>query len=119
MDIKYFKQRLTERSLALNEIVDVGNEAAKPVELDQTKVGRLSRMDAMQAQAMSMEARRRRELELLRIKSALGRIEDNHYGDCLECLEPISQARLELDPSITLCITCAENKDGRFGLPVL
>jgi len=33
------------------------------VELDQSKVGHLSRMDAMQSQAMAVEAKRRREIK--------------------------------------------------------
>lgn len=65
----------------------------------------------MQAQAMSLEAKRRREIEFLKIKSALERIDDRTYGECLECLELIPIARLEHSPAATLCIQCAEQHE--------
>lgn len=48
-----------------------------------------------------------REVELL--KAALGRIEDGTYGTCLQCEEPISDARLKAVPYAPLCKTCATN----------
>ncbi len=85
LDLVHFKELLSEKWDEINELVETGDNAAQPVELDQTRVGRLSRMDAMQAQAMSVEAKRRREIELSRIKTALKRIEAETYGECLEC----------------------------------
>ena len=80
------------------------------VELDQTKVGRLSRMDAMQAQAMAVETERRRKVELDRIGAALDRIEDGTYGECVACGEDIELKRLELDPAVPTCIDCARSR---------
>ena len=111
LDISFFKKRLSERLTELNQFAEIGDAAVMPVELDQTRVGRLSRMDAMQAQAMSIEAKRRRELELVRIDSALERIKNDGFGHCLECYAPIATARLEFDPSTPLCIICAELKE--------
>lgn len=107
IDLLFFKNQLCERLSELAEFAETGDIAAKPVELDQTRVGRLSRMDAMQAQAMSIETKRRRETEVLRIHSALERINDGSFGACLECDNQISTARLMLDPSTLLCIQCA------------
>ena len=78
------------------------------VELDQTRVGRLSRMDAMQAQAMSVETGRRRRQQIRDIQAALERIDDGDFGDCLECGEGIAPARLTINPGARLCIDCAE-----------
>ena len=111
LDLTYFKGLLNERGGEINELVETGDNAAKPVELDQSRVGRLSRMDAMQAQAMSVEVKRRREIESARIKGALKRVEAGTYGECLQCAEMISFARLELNPSVPLCIQCAEDKE--------
>jgi DnaK suppressor protein len=111
LDIHFFRERLAARLLELNDLAETGDAAAKPVELDQTRVGRLSRMDAMQAQAMSIETKRRREGEALRINAALERINNGHFGNCLECDEPISPARLTFDPSTLLCISCATNRE--------
>jgi DnaK suppressor protein len=79
----------------------------KPVELDQTSVGRLTRMDAMQAQAMQMEAERRRKLELRRIDAALERMDDGEFGYCVVCGDEIEPKRLSQDPSVPNCIGCA------------
>lgn len=100
-------QLLTLRSTLQSELED-GASGAATVELDQTRVGRLSRMDALQAQAMSAEANRRRQLSLTRIESALKRIEDGRFGVCITCEEPIPEARLDVDPTVLKCIACAE-----------
>ena len=78
------------------------------VELDQSKVGRLSRMDAMQAQAMAQAAVGRRKLQLQRIDGALQRLDDGEFGLCRTCDEPINPQRLMFDPAVLTCITCAE-----------
>jgi DnaK suppressor protein len=102
-----FRKRLLARRAELQGLARSGDQAAGVVELDQSSVGRLSRMDALQGQAMSLEAKRRREAELRRIEAALTRMDNGEYGECLECGEPIALARLELDPSTPLCVACA------------
>lgn len=105
--MKHFEKLLYERRMTLLQTADAGDAAAVAVELDQSRVGRLSRMDAMQAQAMSQESVRRRDLELKRISAALQRLKDGEYGDCLYCGEVIAQGRLQADPAAILCIRCA------------
>jgi len=105
--IDKFKKLLLNKRDDLESLTKIGEEAAKTVELDQSKVGRLSRMDAMQAQAMSLETNRRRELELKKIASALNRINDGDYSYCVSCDEEIAEKRLEVDPAAPLCIECA------------
>lgn len=106
------ESKLRERREEILALIEGHGEDAKPVELDQTRVGRLSRMDALQNQAMAQETERRRQQELVRIEAALRRLEDGSYGDCVECGEPIAEKRLALDPSAVLCIDCAA-KDQR------
>jgi DnaK suppressor protein len=106
-DPRRFRELLLARRAELLAVAGTGREAAGTVELDQSRVGRLSRMDALQAQAMSREANRRRDVELARIAAALQRIEDGEYGFCLRCGEAIAEARLLLDPSTPLCVDCA------------
>jgi DnaK suppressor protein len=81
-----------------------------PVELDQQAVGRLSRMDALQVQAMAVETSRRRGRELRRIDAALARMGEGEYGYCVECGDEIAVRRLELDPAAALCIGCASGR---------
>jgi DnaK suppressor protein len=80
----------------------------KPVVLDQTAFGRVSRGEAMQVQQMALESARRRELRLVAIEEALKRLAKQEYGICLECDEDINIRRLEIEPTATHCIKCAE-----------
>lgn len=101
------KSLLLARRQELNLLSDRNREDSRPVELDQTRVGRLSRMDALQSQAMALETERRRGHELNRIAAALQRIEEGDYGYCVSCGEEIAVKRLELDPTTAVCIDCA------------
>lgn len=104
--INKFKKRLTEMRTELDSISTISAESRKPVELDQTSIGRLSRMDALQGQAMQLETERRRGIERIRIEAALERIEDGNFGYCTVCDEDIAIKRLENDPSVPNCIDC-------------
>jgi len=77
------------------------------VDADDTAMGRLSRMDALQQQAMAQATERRRQVELARIDSALKRMEEDEYGLCVQCGDEITGGRLNSDPAVPLCIACA------------
>ena len=111
MDIRLLSSLLLERKATLIEEEETGKQAAQIVELDQTSVGRVSRMDAMQGQAMAIAANQRRQIELQKIGAALKRIDQEEYGYCLECDEEIAGPRLKLDPATSLCIACASKKE--------
>ena len=88
----------------LRDMLENACENTAPVELDQTQQGRLSRMDAMQQQAMADETQRRRHVRLVQIDAALARLDDGEYGYCVTCGEEINADRLALDPAIALCL---------------
>jgi DnaK suppressor protein len=111
LDYQHFRARLLEEKAALAAIDATSKEAAATVTLDQSCVGRLSRMDAMQAQAMSIESEQRRGLRLKMIAAALRRMDAEDYGYCLDCDEPINPLRLDSDPTATLCIECASKRE--------
>ena len=104
-------KRLHERRAELQGLTASSEDQRRPVELDQTRVGRLSRMDALQVQAMSLETERRRNIELNRIEAALDRIAEGDYGYCVMCGADISVKRLEFDPTATMCISCARESE--------
>ncbi len=108
INVKAMRSLLTERRDQLMERASSNKEAREPVELDQARLGRLSRMDAMQGQAMAQETERRRKLELQRIETALERLDTDEFGYCMACGDAIPLERLDLDPAVTLCIGCAE-----------
>ncbi|MFP4080082.1 MAG: TraR/DksA family transcriptional regulator [Ectothiorhodospira sp.] len=85
---------------------------ADTVELDQTRTGRLSRMDALQGQAMARASEARAAQQIRRIQAALRRMDEGGYGECVDCGEPIARGRLEANPAVALCIGCAEKAEG-------
>lgn len=107
--LSQFQTLLLKRQNILHELENTNENSSKIVELDQARVGRLSRMDALQDQAMSQEVNRRRQLELSKITIALNKINKDEYGYCVECDNEIAIKRLQLDPSVSLCISCASN----------
>lgn len=107
IDLEYFRDLLEQKRKATLARQEDHRNAANTVELDQARVGRLSRMDALQQQAMARAANQRSEAELQRIEAALVRIRTGEYGFCLKCGEDIPQKRLEVDPAALTCITCA------------
>ena len=104
--LEIFRQALISLSDEIEQLSKANKEAAGTVVLDQSTVGRLSRMDALQAQQMAQETARRRQIQLQKINSALRRMDTREYGYCLVCDEEIAIARLEFDPASTRCINC-------------
>jgi DnaK suppressor protein len=84
-----------------------GRDGQAVVELDQQAVGRLSRMDALQNQAMAKAQQARRDSETTRLRAALQRLDDGTYGACEECGEDIPIGRLKLDLAARRCVSCA------------
>lgn len=107
LDLEEFRALIASRQAQLLLVEGEGERSRETVELDQTRVGRLSRMDALQQQAMAKESGRRRQVELTRLSGALQRLDDGEFGYCLRCDELIAVARLRIDPGATLCIGCA------------
>lgn len=106
-DIAYFKGLIAARLSDLEGDTARGQEGQRVVELDQQAVGRLSRMDALQNQAMARAGQARRDVEVKRLTAALKRMEEGEFGFCEDCGEEIGRGRLELDPAATRCISCA------------
>ncbi len=102
------KQNLLTLQQELQELEQEFAKSGDIVKLDQSSVGRLTRMDAMQAQQMALETSRRRQLQTQKIEGALRRIESDDYGYCFVCEEEIDIRRLEADPTNTRCLKCAE-----------
>jgi DnaK suppressor protein len=102
------KQGLLDRLAALEAADALSDDDRKPVELDQQSVGRLSRVDALQRQAMAFAVQARHQHEARMIGAALERIGTDEFGYCGGCGEPIPLARLELDATVVSCIECAK-----------
>lgn len=105
--LQEFRVQIAARLAALEEEDARGAAGQATVELDQQAVGRLSRMDALQNQAMARATATRRETERNRLAAALARMEEGEFGYCEECGEEIAKGRLRLDPAAARCVECA------------
>jgi len=107
IDLDAARKELLARRDELLALSEISAESRGAVALDQQSVGRLSRMDAMQTQAMAKANERQRRMELSRIEAALRRIDEDEYGYCQRCGEEIAPERLRVDPAASFCVDCA------------
>jgi len=101
--VALIRRRLAE--LSAQDLL--GQDGQSVVQLDQQSVGRLSRMDALQSQAMAKAQQVRRDTERRGLQAALARVEDGEFGWCEDCGEAIAPGRLRLNPASTRCVSCA------------
>ena len=82
---------------------------AGTVDLDQSRMGRVSRIDAIQQQKMAQATLRRHQQRLERIEAAIERHDEDpeEYGPCLRCGEPIGYRRLKAFPDVVVCVGCS------------
>lgn len=102
-----FRAILTAILNDLDQNDALGQDSQKTVMLDQQSVGRLSRMDAIQQQAMAKATQVRRGQMRNKALAALARLDEGEFGYCVECGEDIPIKRLQLDPTIPTCVSCA------------
>ncbi len=106
INLSEFKILIEDKLKELRKEDELGKVSQQTVELDQQSVGRLSRMDALQSQAMAQAQKRRRNAMQVVLQAALKRIDEGEFGFCDDCGDEIGQSRLMANPIITKCISC-------------
>ena len=109
--IQHLRKQLLSTEAELTKLLQLSEQSADIVELDQSRVGRLSRMDAMQQQQMASAGKRRQQHQLLQVSKALKKISEDDYGYCIECGEVIAYARLQIRPECELCVACQNSQE--------
>jgi DnaK suppressor protein len=104
--VEEMRKRLAARAAEIRQTLAHIDTATAPVSPDNA-IGRLTRVDAMQATAMRVALARDHEIELRQVERALKAIADDDYGSCRRCREPIAEARLRARPEALLCVACA------------
>jgi DnaK suppressor protein len=84
-------------------------DSSKPVPPDNA-YGRLSRMEAINSKSISEAGLRSARSRLSRLENALQRLDEEDFGICLQCEEPIPIGRILLVPESTLCVGCADQR---------
>ena len=107
IDLERYRAMVTDALASVDALMETTAEDQAPVKLDQQSSGRLTRMDAMQRQAMASETQRRRKLRRLQLQQTLKRLDEGEFGYCADCGNEIPAGRLDVDPAFHLCVKCA------------
>lgn len=106
-----FRTLIRDELAHIDESLHQAATAAATVHLDQSSVGRLSRMDALQQQAMARELRARLTMRKRRLEAALARVEAGSFGACCQCGDSLDARRLRHDPTVVFCQDCATERE--------
>lgn len=103
--LEYFKNQLKAQLAALEQEMQAADSQQKAhdeeVYADWTDVASIETDKSVQFKIRDRE----RDL-MVKIQSALTRIDHGTFGECDSCGEMISEARLKATPITTLCIDC-------------
>lgn len=103
-----FKRFAAEEMAAIEREIPRLAEQVKPVAPDNA-IGRISRMDTIVNQSVVEVQLSKARVRLARLREAVKRVdEDEEFGLCLDCGEPIPMARLKAMPETNHCVDCAE-----------
>lgn len=94
-----------QRTLCRIERSIKANGNGRP-ELDQSAVGRLSRIEALQNQRVTQGLHDRERVQLEQVMSALQRLDEGTYGLCTDCQTAIRFERLLVFPEARTCTGC-------------
>jgi DnaK suppressor protein len=111
LDLATYERRLRDELQSVAKSLERAIDSAAPVELDQTNIGRVSRIDAIQQQAMAMDFRNRLQQRKRRLEAAFNRIGSGDFGLCCECQDELDTERLDADPATVFCIACLGRRE--------
>jgi RNA polymerase-binding transcription factor len=104
-EITSIKEYLLKEEIKITKRVIELKELTQPIEPDDA-IGRVSRMDAIVNKSINQEALKKAATKLSKVKISLERIDDDNFGNCIQCNQPIPIQRLLLMPG-SICIKCA------------
>jgi len=107
-------ERLVALEAQLQDALDSSQKSAAPVELDQSTMGRVSRIDAIQQQQMARASLQAARTRLAQVRAALQAVAEDTYGECRRCEEPIGYARLAARPETPFCLDCQTKRESRL-----
>ena len=110
-DIALCRTRLNTELSETNEAIRQSSQSAGIVELDQSGVGRVSRIDALQQQALAKGLLERLENRKRKVEAALNRMDAGTYGKCCACQSELEPERLDADPAAVFCPDCAAERE--------
>ncbi|MFW9805029.1 MAG: TraR/DksA family transcriptional regulator [Candidatus Thorarchaeota archaeon] len=102
------KAKITSQINDLRVEIESLEKTSRPVAPDNA-IGRLTRMEAINAKSISEASLSSARMRLTRLQHTLKRIDSKNFGLCALCEEPIPMKRLLLMPETTKCVACMED----------
>ncbi|NNE70133.1 MAG: hypothetical protein HKN29_07175 [Rhodothermales bacterium] len=106
IDLEVQRRRLTELEKELVRQIERPEDAESSVSPDNA-IGRLTRMEALQAQQIGEAGKRRVKQRLFNVRKALAALDEGTYGRCFRCGDQVPAGRLEIMPEARVCVKCA------------
>ncbi len=103
------KVKLIELIKTTEMEIESFKDMIKPIS-PENSLGRISRMDAINNKSVAEAAMRNKQKKLTQMKIALGKIDEDSFGQCSQCKQAIQSARLIYMPESTLCVRCASRQ---------
>ena len=110
-DLTQLRTMLINERQELENTSQTSDESRRPIALDQQRLGRLSRMDAIQQQEMTRAGRSTLELKRRQVEASLDGHTKGVYGQCRSCEEPIGYPRLRARPEAPFCLSCQDRRE--------
>jgi DnaK suppressor protein len=105
-ELDIFRAQLVQLKGEIEASLNVVSAADSSISPDNA-IGRLTRMEAIQAQSISEAGKGRQKIRLALVERALKAVEDGNYGLCALCGEKIQTGRLKIRPESRVCMRCA------------
>jgi len=105
-EIKQLKAKIKDEIAEIEGRLPALEERSKPVAPDGA-IGRISRMEAINDQGLSEGALREAKVRLENLKGRLEKIDEEGFGLCSVCRQPIAFPRLLFLPDTDRCVNCA------------
>lgn len=86
--------------------VEEYKELTRPVE-PENAIGRVSRMDAINNKSVTEAALRKAKDKLEKLKFALSKVDEDDFGICIKCKQPIPLGRILIVPQSRTCVKCS------------
>ena len=81
-------------------------ELTKPI-APENSIGRISRMDAINNKSVTEAALRKAKEKFEKLKYALTKVDDDDFGLCFKCRQPIPVGRILIVPQSRTCVKCS------------
>ena len=108
LDREKLRVAISTKITELQIVVQSDASSSGNIELDQMRVGRLTRMDAVQHHAIAQVQMDRAAKQLILLQILFSKVDEETFGECHCCGEDIAIGRLLVRPESLRCIECAD-----------